>query len=140
MMPPRPAARPREDLRRIMAAVPTGRVVAISGIAAHLGMMPGRVAQLLAALRDEQKEEFTWHRAVGGEGQVLPPAQRALLAAEGAAFDAEGCLADAAAGLVEVAALPHGVPPRPRPASTPTPRRLRMSETSAARGPAGRNR
>ena len=58
-----------------------------------------------------------WHRAVAADGRLGTPtagpdgpAQRALLAAEGVAFDPEGRIADVVARRVDVAALPHAVP------------------------------
>jgi hypothetical protein len=67
-----------------------------------------------------------WHRAVAADGTLGTPKggpdgapQRALLAAEGAAFDPDGRITDFVARQVAVAELPHGVPVQRRPADAP---------------------
>lgn len=132
-------ARIKADALRILAAVPSGRVAGLAELGAHLGVPPGQLGHLLATLPEAEKAKAPWHRAVAESGLAGAP-QRALLEAEGARFDAEGCLLDLDARRIALAELAHGVPPRMRAAATPTARRLRFSDTSAARGPAGRNR
>lgn len=133
-------ARIKADVLRIMASVPAGRVAVLAEIGAHLDVPPRHVAYILATLPDAEKAMLTWHRAVGPEGMAPAPGQQALLAAEGAVFDEDGCLADFAARRIDVTGLPHGVPPRSRPANAPRPRRNRGGEAPGTRAPAGRHR
>lgn len=140
-------ARIKADVVKIVGAVPAGRVVSFADIGAHLDVMPRHVAYILAMLPDIEKATLPWHRAVGADGSLGVPKggadgtpQRALLEAEGAAFDTEGCITDVAARRMEVAALPHGVPKRTRPADLPRPRRNRGSDAPGSRAPAGRHR
>ncbi|WP_137181818.1 MGMT family protein [Roseomonas sp. AR75] len=125
-------ARIKGDVLRIVASVPSGRVVTYADVGAHLDVMPRHVAYILATLSDIEKATLPWHRAVTAGGMLGVPksgaggqSQRALLAAEGAAFDPEGCITDFAARCAEVAALPHGVARQTRPAEVPKPRRRR---------------
>ena len=123
-------ARIKADVLRIVAAVPEGRVVTFAAIGAHLDIMPRHVAYILATLPDSEKATLPWHRAVAADGRLGVAKtgadgspQRALLAAEGAAFDPDGRITDFVAREVWVAALPHGVPRQTRPAEAPRPRR-----------------
>lgn len=81
----------------VVRRVPAGRVTTYGAVAAAAGL-PGRARQVgyaMAALRDE---EVPWHRVVNARGAISPRAsgaagariQRALLEAEGVAFDAAG--------------------------------------------------
>ena len=140
-------ARIKADVLKIVAAVPEGRVASFADIGAHLDVPPRHVAYILAMLSDIEKTTLPWHRAVGADGALgVPKAgadgtpQRALLEAEGAAFDAEGCIADVAARRVEIAVLAHGVPRQTRPADAPRPRRNRGGDAPSTRAPAGRHR
>jgi methylated-DNA-protein-cysteine methyltransferase-like protein len=119
-------ARIKADVLRIMAAVPPGRVVTYAEVGAHLDMMPRHVAYILAQLSEIEKATLPWYRAVAADGRLgVPKAgadgtpQRALLAAEGAAFHPDGRVTDFEARCVAVAALPHGVAPQQRPADAP---------------------
>jgi len=119
-------ARIRGDVLAIVAAIPPGRVATFAAIGAHLDVMPRHVAYILAMLSDIEKATIPWHRVVAADGRPgVPKAgadgapQRALLAAEGAAFDPDGRITDFIARQEEVAALPHGVPRQTRPAAAP---------------------
>lgn len=121
-------ARIKADVLAIVATVPQGRLVTFADIGAHLDVMPRHVAYILAQLTEIEKATLPWHRAVTAEGTLGVPKsgaggenQRALLAAEGAAFDPEGRITDFAARRVAVALLPHGVPQQTRPADAPVP-------------------
>jgi methylated-DNA-protein-cysteine methyltransferase-like protein len=121
-------ARIKADVLAIVAAVPQGRVVTFADVGAHLDVMPRHVAYILAQLSEMEKATLPWHRAVTAEGTLGVPksgaggeSQRALLAAEGAAFDPDGRISDFVARRAEVAALPHGVPKQTRPADAPAP-------------------
>lgn len=121
-------ARIKADVLAIVAAVPQGRVVTFADVGAHLDVMPRHVAYILVQLSEMEKATLPWHRAVAAEGTLGVPksgaggeSQRALLAAEGAAFDPDGRITDFVARLAEVAALPHGVPKQTRPADAPAP-------------------
>ncbi len=125
-------ARIKADVLRIIASVPAGRVVNFADVGLHLDVMPRHVAYILAQLSDIEKATLPWHRAVAADGRLgVPKAgadgtpQRALLAAEGAAFDAAGRITDAVARAVAVADLPHGVPKQSRPPEAPAARRRR---------------
>ncbi|MBP0466243.1 MGMT family protein [Roseomonas sp. PWR1] len=125
-------ARIKGDVLRIVAAVPEGRVVTFADIAAHLDVAPRHVAYILATLREIEAATLPWHRAVTAEGTLGSPksgpdgaTQRALLAAEGAAFDPAGRITDFVARRADPAALPHGVPRQVRPADAPAPGRRR---------------
>jgi methylated-DNA-protein-cysteine methyltransferase-like protein len=125
-------ARIKADVLRIVAAVPAGRVVTFADIGAHLDVMPRHIAYILATLSDIEKAALPWHRAVAADGRLGVPKsgadgapQRALLAAEGAAFDPDGRITDFIARRVEVASLPHGVAKQARPAEAPRARRRR---------------
>jgi methylated-DNA-protein-cysteine methyltransferase related protein len=120
------------DVLRIMATVPEGRVVTFADIGAHLDVAPRHVAYILATLTEIEAATLPWHRAVTAEGTLGAPksgpdgaTQRALLAAEGAAFDPEGRITDFVARGADVAELPHGVPRQVRPADAPEPGRRR---------------
>jgi methylated-DNA-protein-cysteine methyltransferase-like protein len=125
-------ARIKADVLRMVAAVPPGRVVTFADMGAHLDVVPRHVAYILATLSEIEKATLPWHRAVAADGRLgVPKAgadgapQRALLAAEGAAFDPDGRIADFVARRVEVASLPHGVARQVRPAEAPRARRHR---------------
>jgi methylated-DNA-protein-cysteine methyltransferase related protein len=119
-------ARIKADVLRIVASVPAGRVVSFADLGAHLDVMPRHIAYILAQLPEIEKATLPWHRAVAADGRLgVPKAdadgtpQRALLAAEGAAFDPDGRITDFVARRVELAALAHGVPRQARPADAP---------------------
>jgi methylated-DNA-protein-cysteine methyltransferase related protein len=90
-------ARIYDAVRRI----PRGRVATYGGVASEAGL-PGRARQVgyaLAALgRTAGGDDVPWHRVINGRGQVSARAggpafehlQRALLEAEGVAFDRRG--------------------------------------------------
>ena len=125
-------ARIKGDVTRIVAAVPAGRMVTFADVGAHLDVAPRHVAYILVTLADIEAATLPWHRAVTAEGTLGSPksgpdgaTQRALLAAEGAAFDPTGRITDLVARQVAVAALPHGVPRQARPADAPAPRARR---------------
>jgi methylated-DNA-protein-cysteine methyltransferase-like protein len=125
-------ARIKGDVLRILAAVPAGRVVTFADVGAHLDVAPRHVAYILSTLPDIEKATLPWHRAVAADERLGVPksgaggeTQRALLAAEGAAFDPDGRITDFVGRQVEVAALPHGVPKQTRPADAPRPRTAR---------------
>jgi methylated-DNA-protein-cysteine methyltransferase-like protein len=125
-------ARIKRDVLAIMDAVPPGRVVTFADIGAHLDVAPRHVAYILATLSDIEAATLPWHRAVAADGTLGVPKsgadgrpQRALLAAEGAAFDAAGRITDFVARQVAVAGLAHCVPQQARPAEAPQARRRR---------------
>ena len=125
-------ARIKGDVTRIIAAVPAGRVVTFADVGAHLDVAPRHVAYILATLTDIEAATLPWHRTVTAEGMLGTPksgpdgaTQRALLAAEGVAFDPAGRITDFVARQVDVASLPHGVPRQSRPAEAPAPRARR---------------
>jgi methylated-DNA-protein-cysteine methyltransferase-like protein len=119
-------ARIRGDVLRIVEAVPAGRIVTYAEVGMHLDVVPRHVAYILSMLSEMEKASIPWHRAVAADGRLGVPksgagggSQRALLAAEGAAFDPDGRITDFVARRVEVAALPHGVPKQTPPADAP---------------------
>lgn len=123
-------ARIKGDVLRIVATVPTGRVVTFADVGAHLDVAPRHVAYILATLADIEAATLPWHCAVTAEGRLGTPkagpdgaTQRALLAAEGAVFDPEGRITDFVARRVDVGALPHGVPRQSRPVAAQAARR-----------------
>jgi methylated-DNA-protein-cysteine methyltransferase related protein len=122
-------ARVKADVLRIVAAVPAGRVVTFADVGAHLDVMPRHVAYILSTLTEIEAATLPWHRAVAADGRLGVPKsgadgtpQRALLAAEGIAFDPDGRITDFVARQIEVAALPHGVAKQTRPADAPVAR------------------
>jgi methylated-DNA-protein-cysteine methyltransferase-like protein len=135
-------ARIKGDVLRIVASVPAGRVVTFADLGAYLDVAPRHVAYILAMLDPIESTTLPWHRAVAADGRLGAAkagpdgaAQRALLAAEGAAFDPEGRITDFVARCVAVDALPHGVPKQRRPADAPVaPRRARRPAARDARG------
>ncbi len=123
-------ARIKGDVLGIVASVPAGRVVTFADVGAHLDVAPRHVAYILAMLDPIEAATLPWHRTVSADGRLGTPKsgpdgapQRALLAAEGAAFDPDGRITDFVARRVAVDALPHGVPVQLRPADAPAPRR-----------------
>lgn len=119
-------ARIKGDVLTIVAAVPERRVVSFADIGAQLDVMPRHVAYILAQLSEIEKATLPWHRVVAADGRLGVPkagadgtSQRALLAAEGAAFDHDGRITDFVARRIEVAALPHGVPRQARATEAP---------------------
>jgi methylated-DNA-protein-cysteine methyltransferase-like protein len=119
-------ARIKGAVLHIVASVPPGRVVTFAEIGAHLDVAPRHVAYILAMLDPIEAATLPWHRAVAADGTLGVPkagpdgaTQRALLAAEGAAFDPAGRITDFVARCVPVAALPHGVARQVRPADAP---------------------
>jgi methylated-DNA-protein-cysteine methyltransferase-like protein len=105
-------------------------VVSFADVGRHLDVAPRHVAYILAMLDPIEAATLPWHRAVTAEGMLGTPKsgpdgapQRALLAAEGAAFDAHGRITDFVARQVAVADLPHGVPKQTRPVDAPAPAR-----------------
>lgn len=119
-------ARIKGDVLAIVATIPAGRIASFADIGAHLDVMPRHVAYILSMLSEIEKATLPWHRVVAMDGRLgVPKAgadgtpQRALLAAEGAAFDTDGRITDAVARLVAVDSLPHGVPRQTRPATAP---------------------
>lgn len=125
-------ARIKGDVLRIVASVPSGRVVTFADVGAHVDVAPRHVAHILAVLDPIEAATLPSHRAVAADGRVGAPKpgpdgapQRALLAAQGAAFDPDGRITDLAARGIAVDALPHGVPVQTRPADAPAARRKR---------------
>lgn len=117
-------ARIKADVLAIVASIPTGRIATFADIGGHLDVMPRHVAYILAMLSDIEKATLPWHRVVAADGRLgVPKAgadgapQRALLEAEGAAFDGEGRITDAVTRAVAVDSLAHGVPRQTRPAT-----------------------
>ncbi|BDG73964.1 MGMT family protein [Roseomonas fluvialis] len=135
-------ARIKGDVLRIVASVPAGRVVSFADVGAHLDVAPRHVAYILAMLDPVEAATLPWHRAVAAGGTLgVPKAgadgtpQRALLAAEGAAFDPDGRITDFVARCIAVADLPHGVARQVRPADAPVAtRRARQPVAKEARG------
>lgn len=89
----------QEFTERVLACVreiPCGRVCTYGAVAALAGnpRAARQVTRLLYSLSGP--ENLPWHRVVGARGRILLPpergglTQRALLEAEGVAFDAKG--------------------------------------------------
>ncbi len=91
------ASREYESYYAIIRAVPAGRVMTYGDVAAYAGWprQARRVGYALAALKDDT---VPWWRVINARGEISYRArdgladdvQRALLEAEGVAFDLEG--------------------------------------------------
>jgi len=86
---------PREVYRRIYevaARIPPGRVVTYGQIAVHVGLPNG--ARTVGWAMRHCPADLPWHRVVNARGRISLRAegsfQRALLEAEGVAFDRAG--------------------------------------------------
>lgn len=81
----------------VVRGIPRGRVATYGQVAALAGR-PGQARQVGYALHTlGEGSDVPWHRVVNARGEVSPraeptyePLQRALLEAEGVAFDARG--------------------------------------------------
>ena len=81
-----------ERVYEVVARVPPGRVVTYGQIALHLGLPHG--ARTVGWAMRHCPPDLPWHRVVNARGRISPRAggssQRALLEAEGVAFNPAG--------------------------------------------------
>ena len=84
-----------EQVHRLVGQVPTGRVVTYGQIAQALGRPRG--ARTVGWAMRQCPDGLPWHRVVNAQGRISPRGmdarcdlQRALLQAEGIAFDRAG--------------------------------------------------
>jgi methylated-DNA-protein-cysteine methyltransferase-like protein len=85
-----------EQIYRLVAMVPPGKVATYGDIAAVLGTCDARtVGYALNALPPGREQEVPWQRIVNSKGGISTPGpeQRALLEAEGVGFDERGLIA-----------------------------------------------
>jgi methylated-DNA-protein-cysteine methyltransferase related protein len=122
-------ARIKTDVLRIVAAIPTGKVITFADVGQHLDVVPRHVAYILTMLSDEEKVAVPWHRVVGESGQLGKPrfnadgvSQAELLEAENVRIDAAGTVERFDTALIAVAKLKSGVPKQTRPADVPAAR------------------
>lgn len=78
-----------DELRRVVARIPRGKVLTYGGVARAAGY-PGASRQVVWALRN-CSPELPWHRVLGAGGRILLPGeagleQRIRLEQEGVAF------------------------------------------------------
>jgi len=89
-----------EEVVRLIAAIPPGRVASYGQIAAMAGN-PRAARQVVRLLNSQSgKQGLPWHRLLNREGKIALPAgegfdlQKALLLAESVPVDAGGRVAD----------------------------------------------
>ena len=80
----------------VVRAIPNGRVATYGQVAALAGL-PGHARQVGYALHALRDDDVPWHRVINARGEVSQrsdpgpePLQRAMLEAEGVAFDDRG--------------------------------------------------
>jgi methylated-DNA-protein-cysteine methyltransferase-like protein len=129
-------ARIKNDVLKIVAAIPPGRVCTYAAIGAHLDVAPRHVAYILSTLEPLEKERFPWHRVVGADGRLgtvkrlaTGETQAALLREEGVPVVADEIGDALSAVLIDIAALGCGVDQQTRPADAPVPGRAKRSAT-----------
>jgi methylated-DNA-protein-cysteine methyltransferase related protein len=125
-MPKSPAyARIKRDVYAVARAIPAGRVATYADVARFLDVIPRQVAYLLALRNDDERETCPWHRVVGDDGSLGRPkvdaygrSQRALLEAEGIAFDDKGRVDALPSRRLAITRALSGVRPTQRPTAT----------------------
>ena len=123
-MPKSPAfARIKDDVMRIVDAIPEGKMCTHRAIGEHLDVMPRHVAYILSQLKPEEKMIYPWHRVVsdgGSLGVVKHHAdgktQAEMLEAEGLVVSKNSVQVSMTRALVEVSDLGSGVAKQTRPA------------------------
>jgi methylated-DNA-protein-cysteine methyltransferase related protein len=90
----------KQDILRMIAEIPEGRVSTYGRIGSELNVMARHVAYILAMLTEDEAEGIAWYRVVGEDGLVKStkrrPAsvQKSLLAMEGITVDGDGYVID----------------------------------------------
>ena len=82
-----------EQIYRLVAMLPTGKVSTYGDIASALGTCDARtVGYALNALPSERSHDVPWQRIVNSKGGISTPGpdQRAILEEEGIVFDERG--------------------------------------------------
>ena len=122
-------ARIKNDLKRIVEAVPAARVITYASAGAYLDVAPRHVAYILSTLNEIEREIIPWHRVVAADGTLGPSKkgergleQIARLSAEGVAVLPDGRLRDFNEILIDVLDVPSGVPKQTRPSDAPSAR------------------
>ncbi|MFQ5500111.1 MAG: MGMT family protein [Candidatus Zixiibacteriota bacterium] len=87
-----------DRVKRIIAAIPAGRVMTYGQIATSAGS-PRGARQVVRVLHScSEKDKLPWHRVVNGKGRIGLPRQhgyelqKAILEGEGVAFDRNDCI------------------------------------------------
>ena len=60
----------QRDIIGVVASIPAGRIATHGSIARHLGITPGQVVSLLAALDPTARAEIPWWRVVADGGAI----------------------------------------------------------------------
>lgn len=123
-MPKSPAfARIKDDVLRIVDAIPEGKMCTHRAIGEHLDVMPRHFAYILSQLKPEEKLIYPWHRVVSDDGSLGVVKRHAdgttqadMLEAEGLVVSKNSVAVSMARALVDVSALVSGVAKQTRPA------------------------
>lgn len=126
MAEPPAGRRFKVDLLALVRAIPTGRVATTDHLAARLGVLPMRVATLLAGLTDDERQATPWHRVVAKGGAIgrgpHRDAQFARLVREGVPLSPAGIVQDMARvavtdfeSVAKASATPDSAPATPIP-------------------------
>ncbi|WP_094585572.1 MGMT family protein [Synechococcus sp. BO 8801] len=110
-------ARIKDQVLRIVAAIPESKITTYQSIGEHLAVMPRHVAYILSQLDDNTKLDVPWYRVVSADGSLGATkrdpngdTQAQLLQREGIDVVGHAVAPPLEAVVLPAAALPHGIP------------------------------
>lgn len=110
-------ARIKDQVLRIVAAIPESKITTYQSIGEHLAVMPRHVAYILSQLDDNTKLDVPWYRVVSADGSLgvtkrdpNGDTQAQLLQREGIDVVGHAVAPPLEAVVLPAAALPHGIP------------------------------
>jgi methylated-DNA-protein-cysteine methyltransferase related protein len=116
----------KDDVLKIAACIPEGRLTTFTDIGIHLDVMPRHVAYILTTLGDEVKVMLPWHRIISIDGSLGKPKyapdgtpQSELLANEGVVIS-KGAVVTLTSYIINIADLDSKVPKQVRPENAPS--------------------
>lgn len=138
----------KEQVLRIVAAIPESKITTYQSIGEHLAVMPRHVAYILSQLEDSARLDVPWYRVVSGDGSLGMPkrdangdSQSQLLQREGIDVMGNAVQPSLEAFFLPCGELSHGIPSQERPAAvTPPAPRAHQSAPTPWRGKRVRGR
>ena len=118
----------KDQVLRIVSAIPEAKLTTYQSIGEHLAVMPRHVAYILSRLDDATKLDIPWYRVASANGRLGVPkrdpngdTQADLLEREGLAVVGNAVQPSLVAFFVPCSELSHGIPRQQRPGAPPAP-------------------